>query len=274
MLDHGTLVHRYTVAPWGGRHQRLDARSLNWLHRHAAGIELRPVRHEIPIPILDQEDLVSQGIHVSQIVPGAQDVDALGSCTANTGTAALAWLLGTDRLGEVGLSATDAAAGERYAIGLYHEATLDDDDLRDEWPPADCGSSGLGIARALKARGLVGSYLHATDADAFASMLQTGPVMVGMPWMQAFFQPDVDGYIDSGQWMSSGVAGGHEVLAVGLDEVAQDAGGRVIPQQTVVRLRNSWSIRWGALGGEFRLRMSTYVALRQYIDLIQLQAAS
>ncbi|MGW7001444.1 hypothetical protein ACWGCW_01105 [Streptomyces sp. NPDC054933] len=271
MLDHGTLVHRYAVTGALGRHQRLDSRSLNWLHHHDH-TELKPVRHEIPIPILDQQDLLAQGVQVSELVPGAQDVDALGSCTAQTGTAALAWLLGADRLDEVGLSGTDAVADEQYAIRLYHEATLDDDDLRDEWPPTDCGSSGLGVARALHARGAVGSYVHATSADAFASLLQTGPVMVGMPWTQAFFEPDGEGFIDSGDWMSSGIAGGHEVLAIGLEKVEQDSAGRAIPQQTVMRLRNSWSTNWNpVLSGEFRMRLSTYQVMRSAMDLIQLR---
>ena len=49
------------------------------------GAKLSEVDHVIPIPVLDQEDLHKQGIDVSTLVPGAQDVDALGSCTCNTG---------------------------------------------------------------------------------------------------------------------------------------------------------------------------------------------
>lgn len=271
MLDHGTLMHRYAMSTPLGRHQRLDARSLNWLHHHD-GSELQPVRWDIPIPILDQEDLTSQGISVAQIVPGAVDVDALGSCTAQTGTGALAYLLGPDKLASVGLSATDAVGDERFAIGLYHEATLDDDDTSEQWPPMDCGSSGLGIARALKARGAIGSYVHATSADGFASLLKHGPVMAGMKWMQDFFRPDQNGFIDSAAWQSSNVAGGHEVLAIGLESVEQDWLGRVVPHETVVRFRNSWSMSWGPLSGEFLMRMSTYVALRKSFDLIQLKA--
>jgi hypothetical protein len=273
VLTHGTLVHRYQPTDVRlGRHHRLDARSLNHLHHHDTAHVLRTVRHDIPIPILDQEDLDKQGIDTSRLVPGALRVKALGSCTSNAGTGALAFLLGAARLAEVGLSATDPVACERFAICLYHEETVADE-LPGEWPPDDQGSSGLGIARALKARGLIGSYVHATTADALASLLQTGPVLLGVPWFQAWFTPDADGYIDSGKWANSAFAGGHEVLAIGLDEVAQDAHGHVIPEKTVIRLRNSWSTAWG-LEGEFRMRLSTYVALRQYIDAIQLRAAA
>lgn len=271
MLTHGTLLHRYQPTDVRlGRHHRLDARSLNFLHRHDPKTVLRPVRHDIPIPILDQEDLDTQGIDTSALVPGAQRVTALGSCTANAGTAALAFLLGPGRLAEVGLSATDPVACERFAICLYHEETVDDE-LPGEWPPDDTGSSGLGIARALKARGLIGGYVHATNADDLASLLQNGPVLLGVPWFQAWFTPDTDGFIDSGDWEASEFAGGHEVLAIGLDAVAQTPDGSVIPEETVVRCRNSWGTAWG-LSGEFRLRLSTYVALRRYIDAIQLRA--
>lgn len=270
MLTHGTLLHRYQPTDVRlGRHHRLDARSLAYLHDHD-GSQLGPVRHEIPIPILDQEDLDVQGIDTSALVPGAQRVTALGSCTANAGTAALAFLLGAGRLAEVGLSATDAKACEEYAIRLYHEETVRDG-LTGTWPPDDTGSSGLGVARALKRRGLIGGYVHATTANALASLLQSGPVLIGTPWFQTWFRPDRDGFIDSGDWAHSPVAGGHEILAIGLDEVAQTAAGDVIPQKTVIRLRNSWGTRWG-LSGEFRMRMSTYVELRKYIDAIQLRA--
>ncbi|MEW2301967.1 hypothetical protein AB0958_18670 [Streptomyces sp. NPDC006655] len=271
VLTHGTLVHRYQPTDVRlGRHRRLDARSLEYLHRHVTSQTLHTVRHEIPIPILDQEDLDTQGIDTSKLVPGAKKVKALGSCTANAGTAALAFLLGAARLAEVGLSATDPVVCERYAICLYHEETVDDE-FPKQWPPDDTGSSGLGIARALKKRGLIGGYVHATTADDLCSLLQHGPVLVGTPWFQAWFTPDANGFIDSGDWQASAVAGGHEVIAIGIDEIAQDARGHVIPEKTVLRFRNSWSTGWG-LHGEFRMRLSTYVALRRYIDAIQLRA--
>jgi hypothetical protein len=271
VLTHGTSVHRYPRTDVRlGRYHRLDARSLKHLHRHDGG-QLLPVRHEIPIPILDQEDLDAQGIDTSALgIPGAVKVKALGSCTANAGAAALAFLLGTGRLADVGLSATDPTVCEEFAIRLYHDETRADD-IPGTWPPDDEGSSGLGIARALKRRGLIGGYVHATNADDLASLLQHGPVLLGVPWFRAWFTPDTDGFIDAGDWASSQFAGGHEVLAIGLDAVAQNPDGSVIPEQTIVRLRNSWSRGWG-LAGEFRMRLSTYVALRRYIDAIQLKA--
>ncbi|WP_158824641.1 hypothetical protein [Streptomyces sp. NRRL F-5527] len=45
----------------------------------------------------------------------------------------------------------------------------------------------------------------------------------------------------------------------------------MIPERTVLRLRNSWSRGWGH-DGDFFLRLSTYVALREQIDAIRLHA--
>ena len=46
------------------------------------GTPLKTAAHEIPIPVLDQEDLQAQGIDTSQLIPGAPKADALGSCAA------------------------------------------------------------------------------------------------------------------------------------------------------------------------------------------------
>lgn len=272
LVDHGILVRRYPVHPLLGRHLRLDARSLGWLHHpEPAGVDLAPVIHTPPIPVLNQQDLHQQGIKVSQLVPGADDADGLGSCTGNTGTTALATLLGADGLADAGLSSVDAVADEEFAIKLYAAATLVDD-VPGAMPQEDTGSSGLAIAKTLKRQGLIGGYRHATSADAFAGLLQAGPVMLGTPWFNAWFEPPSSGLVDDVPgWEDSGVVGGHEVCVIGLDAVEQDDDGRVVPEKTIVRIRNSWGASWGD-SGDFLMRLSTYNALRSAIDLIQLTA--
>ena len=272
MLTHGTLLHHVPRTDVRlGRYQRLDARSLAHRHTHDPAAVFRPVRHEIPIPILNQGDLDVQGIDPSTFIPKAVMVKALGSCTANAGTAAVAFVLGLEGLAAAGLSATDPIVCEKFAITLYHDETRRDG-IKGVWPPDDEGSSGLGCSRTLKSRGLIGSYVHATTADELISLLQVGPVMLGVPWFEDWFTPDADGYIDSGAWYDSKFAGGHEILVVGVETVAQDADGHVIPEETVLRIRNSWGLGWG-LAGEFRMRLTTYVALRKYIDAIQIRPA-
>lgn len=269
--SHGVLVRRYDPHPALGRHQVLDARSLKHQTRHR-GETLRAVQWQPAIPVLDQQNLSEQGIRTSLLVDGAPDVDALGSCTANAAAAALSVLLAPADRQRAGLTALHAGRDEEWAIRLYAEATLVDEYVPYQWPPADCGSSGLGVAKALHARGLIGSYTHALDADALATALQSGPVLLGLPWFNAWFTPGTDGFVDTvPNWRTSGLAGGHEVCAIALEDVAQDHAGRVIPERTVLRIRNSWGPSWG-LGGDFLLRLSTYVALREQVDAIQLHA--
>ncbi|GHE80100.1 hypothetical protein GCM10014715_39330 [Streptomyces spiralis] len=266
-LTHGILTHRYPHHTKLGRHQVLDARSLQWVHEHT-GAALKPVQHTPRIPVLDQEDLFAQGIHLSQVIAGAEDVDALGSCTGNAGTAGVSLLLDDAEAKAAGLDLADPKSVEEWAIGLYAEATgLDDAD--GTFPPADTGSSGLAIAKALKRRGLVGHYRHATNATAVASLLQTGGLLFGVPWFKAWFEPDRYGFIDGGDWESSPLAGGHEIFVTGLEQVVQDHAGRVEPGSTVIRFRNSWSRSWGD-DGDGLMTLATYQRLRRYIDAIQL----
>ncbi|MER6350685.1 hypothetical protein ABT186_02215 [Streptomyces sp. NPDC001634] len=269
----GVLVHRYPMHPRLGRHQRLDGRSLWFIHRHKHSHVLKPTHWEPAIPVLDQEDLEAQGIHTSSLFPGAPEVDALGSCTGNAATAAVSRILNADEARAAGLNYLDAIAAEEWAIGQYAAATRVDD-CAGQWPTDDTGSSGLANAQVLKAGGLIGGYRHALDADGLASLLQTDGVMLGMAWYNAFFEPGGPGaFIDADpDWARSGIAGGHEIYATGLEQIVQDHAGRVIPEKTVVTCRNSWSQSWGD-AGSFRVHLSTlYGPLRSSLDAIQIHA--
>jgi len=270
-VAHGVRVHRYPVHTALGRHQRLDGRSLPFVHRHD-GATLKPTHHEPNVPVLDQEDLFAQGIDTSQILPGAARVDALGSCTGNSATAAVSRVLTAAQAKGASLDLTDAVAAEQWAIQQYAYATQVDD-CPGSMPSQDTGSSGLANAHILKARGLIGGYRHAVDADGLASLLQADGVMLGVPWFQAWFEPDAHGFIDSGDWAASGVAGGHEVYATGLETVVQDQAGLVVPDKTIVTVRNSWSASWGD-AGNLRVRLSTLYGpiLRSAVDAIQIHA--
>jgi hypothetical protein len=131
------------------------------------------------------------------------------------------------------------------------------------YPPDDTGSSGLGICRALKAEKLITRYSWALSRTGFATLLQHAGCIIGMPWYNAFFDPDADGFIDASYgWQSSGVAGGHEVYVEALE-----AWNPVDPHQCIVRFHNSWG-DWGDYGCG-RMRLSTYEALKSEIDLKQ-----
>lgn len=262
-------IKRYDVTGQLGRHLVLDPRSLAY-RRPYSGETIRPKEWAPKVPVLDQQDLLTQDIHTSSMFEGVGDVDALGSCTANSATCLISILRTADSLAKAGLDVTDPAAAERWAIGLYSDATHRDQWHDAAWPAQDCGSSGLGVAKALKARGLIDQYGHATTALELCRDLQHGPVLMGMPWLEAFFEPVgqmalLDAIPD---WEKSPVAGGHEVCIVALENVAFERTGRLDYARTVLRIRNSWSRSWGDQG-DFRMSMAIYQALRPQIDLIQ-----
>lgn len=260
-------VTQYEVEPHLGRHQVLDPRSLAY-RRPYDGQPLRATAWEPRIPVLNQTSLIAQGIRTSEQYGLEHDLDALASCTGNAATAALSILLTPQQTAAAGLSTTDAAAAEHFAIGLYADATERDRWHAHTWPTQDVGSSGLGVAKALKDRGLIDQYGHATTAEELCAFLQNGPVLLGMPWFAAFSAPDQAGFIDEDpDWATSPLEGGHEVCVVALDAVAQEDGA-LLPDHTVLRFANSWSSSWGD-HGHGRLFLSTYLALRPEIDVVQ-----
>jgi hypothetical protein len=83
--------------------------------------------------------------------------------------------------------------------------------------------------------------------------MQRAGVIVGVPWCSAWFEPDVDGFIDaSATWRDSGVAGGHELYWAAL-EAWDDRS----PSRSIVRFANSWG-----LVGRSRLRSPAPVYIR------------
>jgi hypothetical protein len=266
-----------------GRYHVADPFRPELLHLHR-GEKLKPVQWEIPLPVLDQEDLLAQGIDTSALVPGAQKVDALGSCTCNAGTVSLAeryatthglTALGTAKFGGITLSNTDAVADEKFAISLYHAVTDQTGDPSQEWPPTDCGSTGLYVCQELQKRKLIGSYKTATGAANAASLLQSGTVIFGTPFFNSWMEPDGHGFIDGdGSWdalqtsIASGVAGGHEMCSFGLEAVAYTKIGTLDLDNTVALIRNSWSGSWGD-AGSCRIHLSTLNWLSGSIDYKQ-----
>ena len=83
-----------------------------------------------------------------------------------------------------------------------------------------------------------------------------------MPRYNAFFEPNRHGFIDHDrQWSGSGVAGGHEVEAIGVELDTRDA------FNSTITYVNSWGTSW-ADAGRFRMRLRTYEQLNG-IDLKQ-----
>jgi hypothetical protein len=244
------------------------------------GEEMQPVDHESPVPVLDQEDLLAQDIDTSKLVPGATSVDALGSCTGNASTCSLGerlatkagtgrpWLLSKSQFGP--LNAISGITGEEFAIRLYHAATDTSGDPSTEWPPVDCGSSGLAMCQTLQSAKLIKSYTSAANVQSALHLLQTGTVIMGSPWFNMWMKPDAQGYVDGDgsqaaldDALDSGVAGGHETCFTAMLTNFQSDLTKV-----VIRVRNSWSKSWG-LGGSYLIHASTLAWLGNQCDFKQ-----
>jgi hypothetical protein len=249
LLDNGFLYVKFEEAVHEGmrlgRNLWLDGRSL--VHMVENSVEAMSGR-------LDSQEW--------ERVLAVLDQGQLGSCTGNAGTGALGTepfytLTGKAVLPEPG----DADAAEKFAVQLYSDATVVDG-YPGTYPPDDTGSSGLAICKVLKARETINGFRWARSAYGFVRLLQEGPVLQGMPWYNAFFEPDSDGFIDSDHtWPSSGLAGGHEVEAIGVELDTDDV------FNSVITYVNSWGAGWGD-AGRFRMRLSTYERL-DHVDLKQ-----
>lgn len=262
-------ITQYNVTGSLGRHMVLDERSLAY-RRPYRGEPIKPVEWAPKVPVLDQQDLLAQDIHTSQLFDGVDDVDALGSCTANAATALVSVLHTPEALAAAGLDVADPVAAEKWAIGLYSDATHRDQWHDQAWPNTDCGSSGLGVAKALRSRGLIDQYGHATTAPELCRDLQHGPVLIGMPWFRAWFEPVGASALldDIPNWENSGLAGGHEVCGIALEDVVFDPSGHLDYARTILRPQNSWTRSWGDHGC-FRMSLALYQRLRQQIDITQ-----
>jgi hypothetical protein len=257
--------------------------SLARMHQWDGVAPLRAVDHEPLTPVLDQEDLIEQGINTATLVPGAQRVDALGSCVPNASVSALGALLPTLKLNALGIlpspslaSPSDAAVtDEERAIALYHDMTALTGNAADEWPTVDCGSSGYYACQYLQSKGIISGHQVASGAENICSLLQSGGLIVGQPFFYSWEQPAANGFIDGNGTqadleaaMNSGVAGGHETFWRGVESIAFTATGQVDPLKTVIRFRNSWSTSW-SLGGEALAHLSTFIWLGSQVDYRQ-----
>jgi hypothetical protein len=130
--------------------------------------------------------------------------------------------------------------GDPEGLELYKLATRNDP-FRWVYPPTDGGSSGLGVAKALKSLGIIDEYLWTFDFSQMLAQAQAQPVLIGSLWTDAMSDPDAKGLIHIGteaQIRSAiGSDMGHEYTLRGVNWSRKTA-----------RIRNHWSADWGTKG--------------------------
>lgn len=209
-----------------GRHVLHDEASKDFEARKMVGRrprQLASVEHSINAPIWNQGEI--------------------GQCTAE---AALGLLMADQvRKSEWNFAGTGPDAD---TLALYRaETRLDDTDIPGSWEPEDTGSTGLWSMKALHKANLIKGYHWAFSMTTVLQLLLDTPVSTGTAWYNSMFSPAPRGKLTVDE--SSGVAGGHQYLLIGIDM-----------ENDEVIARNSWGEEWGDQG-KFRLSFQDYAKL-------------
>lgn len=197
------------------RHILHDSRSRAY-EFDTAGLSIASVEHQRTLPILDQRQV--------------------GKCTAECGLGTLgtAPYYGADLMAAFARafgSADDAGTDRLYSA----EETLDGDG---PFPPQDNGSTGLTLAKVLRAAGLISGWTQTFSLDDALKALTQFPLATGTLWYNSMFDPSPEGILTVNP--ASGIAGGHEYEVVGYDAT-----------RGLAKLANSWNTSWGINGFAF-----------------------
>lgn len=141
-----------------------------------------------------------------------------------------------------------------YARGVYHDAQR-----IDEWPGEDYeGTSVLAGAKVVQSRGLIEQYRWAfTTEDIIDTLLQVGPVVVGIPWYYNMYETLPGGLVQLGGPM----VGGHCLTLTGYSKnrwMKNEVG--KWERMEVFRWTNSWGRSYGKYGRGY-IRVSDFAQL-------------
>lgn len=97
---------------------------------------------------------------------------------------------------------------------FYHLATVADN-ISGHYPPDDTGSSGLGLAKALKKLGYINNYTHCFSWNSYLTAIASQPIAAGVLWTNTMYDPDKNGVIRVGDLTDENISGGHEFMIRG-----------------------------------------------------------
>lgn len=187
------------------RHINHDSKSKEFAFDTSNIPTILDVEHARYIPILDQGQV--------------------GSCTGNAGIGSIssAPFINQDN--------PFYTRDENGALKLYSDAeTIDGDG---PYPPNDNGSSGLSIAKALYAKGLISGYQHTFNLQDALKALNQYTLLIGSNWHTGMDAPDPTGLVHP----TGPVRGGHQYFAF-KDDV----------EDGLITCANSWSEEYGFQG--------------------------
>lgn len=173
------------------------------------------------------------------------------SCTGN----AAAQCLNTDFFAPTRTKLNIPWFTESMALTIYSDATHEEDDPSDYYPPNDNGSNGVDMAKACQQLGYVDRYEHTFSFGDFRKAIQTQPLCVGTLWTQQMFTPDTNGLVTVGPLgdvddpNNPYIAGGHQYVAIGISNTIQQ-----------LKFLTSWGYGF-ANGGVFQMTFDDFETL-------------
>lgn len=198
---------------------------LDWQPRHDPRSRSYPVRAALPKAVRETG---------KQWLPGrvVTDQGHEGACVGH------AWTNDALAAPKADTKAT-AAAADVYARGVYRSAQR-----IDEWPgEAYDGTSVLAGAKVMQSRGHMVEYRWAFSIDDVKdSVIERGPVVIGVPWFEDMYQTGANGLVRVG----GPLVGGHALLVYGYHPGASVPG--VDGPVRLFRWRNSWGRSYGING--------------------------
>jgi hypothetical protein len=119
----------------------------------------------------------------------------------------------------------------------------------DEWAGTNYeGTSVIAGAKTISSLGFVSEYRWAFGIDDVVQTLSNhGPVVLGINWYSGMFNTDINGFIKP----TGTLAGGHAILANGIQVREKDGWFWKMLPDPIIRLHNSWGTSWGVNGDAF-----------------------